>query len=84
MDDGDGVGAAIDRLLPERLRRLQRLSGMPVVFGGMTRRAPAGRQLLLTRLVGTRGKSLQGLAVESGHGLAARRAGVLCEPQVTS
>jgi LuxR family transcriptional regulator, regulator of acetate metabolism len=69
VDDVVEVGAALDRLLPERLRALQRLSGMPVVFGGPTRRAPAGPQLVLTRLVGTVGTSLHGLAVESGQGL---------------
>jgi hypothetical protein len=30
----DGVAAAIDRVLPERLKTLQPVGGIPVVFGG--------------------------------------------------
>ncbi|MER6170331.1 LuxR C-terminal-related transcriptional regulator [Streptosporangium sp. NPDC001681] len=69
MDDDVEVRTAIDKLLPERLRRLQRVTGVPVVFGGYTRPAATKRQLVLSRLVGTLGDSLRGLAVDTGRGL---------------
>jgi DNA-binding CsgD family transcriptional regulator len=69
VDDSAAVSAAIDKLLPERLRKVQRLSGMPVVFGGIAGRTPRGSQLVLGRLVGTFGDSLHGLVVQSGYGL---------------
>lgn len=37
MDGGAALFATIDRLLPERLHRLRRLTGLPVAFGGVTR-----------------------------------------------
>jgi DNA-binding CsgD family transcriptional regulator len=63
------VRAALDRMLPERLQRLQRVSGVPVVFGGSTRPGAAGQELVLSRLIGTLGSSLRGLAVRPGRGL---------------
>jgi DNA-binding CsgD family transcriptional regulator len=74
----DGVMAAIDRALPERLTALQRVSGVPVVFGGSTRPAPLGQQLDISRLAGTLGTSLRGLRVPPGRGLggAVLRSGV--------
>jgi DNA-binding CsgD family transcriptional regulator len=65
----DAVHAALARLLPERLHRLQRTSGLPVVFGGPVRATSAGPRLVIERLVGTVGQSLHGLAVDSGHGV---------------
>ncbi|MFI5957383.1 response regulator transcription factor [Cryptosporangium sp. NPDC051539] len=69
MDDGVGVHDIIDRLLPERLRRLQRAGGAPVVFGGATRAVDGASSLIISRLSGTVGTSLRGLAVQSGRGL---------------
>lgn len=65
----DPLRAALTRLLPERLHRLQRTSGLPVVFGGPVRSTAAGPRLVIERLVGTVGHSLQGLAVDAGRGL---------------
>jgi DNA-binding CsgD family transcriptional regulator len=74
----DGVVAAIDRVLPERLKTLQRVSGVPVVFGGSTGPAPPGQQVEISRLAGTLGTSLRGVRVPSGRGLggAVLRSGV--------
>jgi DNA-binding CsgD family transcriptional regulator len=69
VDDGAQVRTAIDRLLPERLQRLQRVSGAPVVFGGSTRLAGGTHQLVISRLIGTVGTSLRGLAVQAGRGV---------------
>lgn len=65
----DRARAAIGRLLPERLLRLQRLTGLPVVFGGSTAAGPDGRRLVLSRTLGTVGTSLRGLVVPAGRGL---------------
>lgn len=65
-DDADQL---VSRLLPERLHRLQRASGLPVVFGGPIRWTPAGPRLVIDRLIGTRGTSLRGLEVDPGRGL---------------
>ena len=64
-----GVAATFDRQLPERLHSLQRLSGLPVVFGGSAAATPAGHRLTISRLVGTLGSSLGGLQVAPGRGL---------------
>lgn len=64
----EAVRVAIDTVLPERLQRLQRVSGVPVVFGGTTRTS-VGRELVLSRLIGTVGTSLRGLVVPAGRGL---------------
>jgi len=69
VNDDDVVRSALDRVLPERLQRLQRVSGVAAVFGGTTRTSAAGQELVLSRLVGTLGDSLRGLAVPSGRGL---------------
>jgi hypothetical protein len=42
----------------QRLERLRRVSGMPVVFGGAVRDSAGGPRLVLDRLVGTFGNSL--------------------------
>lgn len=65
----DGVVAAIDLALPDRLRALQRVSGVPVVFGGSTRPAAQGQLIEISRLAGTLGTSLRGLRVPAGRGL---------------
>jgi LuxR family transcriptional regulator, regulator of acetate metabolism len=69
VDEDVTVSSAVSRLLPERLWRLQRATGVPVTFGGPTRLSPGGRQIMLTRLSGTLGESLRGLTVDTGRGL---------------
>lgn len=64
--------AHICRLLPERLQRLHRASGLPVVFGGAIRWEGRGPRLVITRHVGTRGSGLDGLVIEAGKGLGGR------------
>lgn len=59
----------INQALPERVRGLRRLSGVPVVFAGVARHRAGQRELVLDRLVGTLGTSMLGLAVQSGLGL---------------
>ncbi|WP_051133500.1 helix-turn-helix domain-containing protein [Nocardia paucivorans] len=67
MDDDVAVQTWVDRLLPERLHRLAKLSGAPVVFGGTT--SSDARRLVIGRLVGTYGTGLHGLPVRIGTGL---------------
>jgi hypothetical protein len=67
--DDDAVRAAIDELLPARLELLRRISGLPVVFAGAVEDTRSGRRLVLGRLLGTYGNSLQGLVVDPGRGL---------------
>jgi DNA-binding CsgD family transcriptional regulator len=69
VDEDVAVSSAVSRLLPERLWRLQRATGVPVTFGGATRPSPGGRQIVLTRLSGALGESLRGLTVDTGRGL---------------
>ena len=69
MDDDVAARKAIDMLLPERLWRMQRVTGVPVVFGGITRPVADGRELVLTRLAGTLGECLRGVIIPSGRGL---------------
>lgn len=80
MDDDVAVHSTIEKLLSERLHRLQRVSGVPVVFGGATRNTPAGPRLVLSRLSGTFGDSLRGLQVPPGSGLggAVLQRGAMC------
>ena len=66
--DGE-IETAVETALPEALRSVQRLTGLPVVFGGPTRPGGKGRQLHITRLAGTVGTSLQDLRVYTGLGL---------------
>lgn len=65
----DAVARTLDDLLPERLQRLRRVSGLPVVFGGGTTTVGAEQHLVISRLAGTVGRSLRGLSVPSGRGL---------------
>ncbi|KQV75412.1 hypothetical protein ASC61_10575 [Aeromicrobium sp. Root344] len=69
MSDISAACGIIDELLPERLDRLQRVSGLPVVFGGTRRRDRAGNRLVISRLSGTVGNSLSTLVVRPGAGL---------------
>ena len=69
MDDDVAARKAIDALLPERLWRMQRVTGIPVAFGGITRTVADGRELVLTRLAGTLGECLRGVIIPSGRGL---------------
>jgi DNA-binding CsgD family transcriptional regulator len=80
VDDDVAVHSTIEKLLSERLHRLQQVSGVPVVFGGATQDAPDGARLVLSRLAGTLGDSLRGLRVQSGRGLggAVLQRGVAC------
>lgn len=59
----------IAKLLPERIDRLRKVTGVPVVLGGLARRDNRGLQLVVVRLVGTVGDTLRGLIVQSGRGL---------------
>jgi LuxR family transcriptional regulator, regulator of acetate metabolism len=70
------TGSAIDGLLPERLWRMRRVTGLPVAYGGPALEAPDGPQVVLTRLSGTLGESLRGLTVPTGRGLGGL---VLCD-----
>jgi DNA-binding CsgD family transcriptional regulator len=45
------------------------VTGVSVVFGGTTRPSSAGRELILSRLIGTAGDSLRGVVVHGGRGL---------------
>lgn len=65
MLDGLEVEQALDELLPERLERLRRVTGVPIALGGAIHHGAA----VLDRLVGTRGDALRGLVVKSGKGL---------------
>lgn len=70
MVNDDPVQDMIDNLLRQRLQLFQQLSGLPVVFGGATRRTVAGeQQLVISQLLGTISSSLDGLAVANGRGL---------------
>ncbi len=69
MVDDVAAGNVIDRLLSERLWRMQRVTGLPVAFGGPAEAAAGGRRIVLTRLSGTLGGSLRGLTVATGRGL---------------
>jgi LuxR family transcriptional regulator, regulator of acetate metabolism len=70
MDDRFEVQQIIDELLPDRLERLRKSTGVPVVLGGAALHGrEGGAQLVLDRLVGTQGDSLRGLVVQSGKGL---------------
>jgi DNA-binding CsgD family transcriptional regulator len=69
MDNGFAARSMIDKMLPERLERLRSATGLPVVFGGVTRQGPEGEQLVLEHLTGTVGDKLQGLVVPQGRGL---------------
>ncbi|MHA6796608.1 helix-turn-helix transcriptional regulator [Pseudonocardia bannensis] len=80
MDDDVAARTVVDKLLPERLGILQRVSGVPVVFGGTTRPGSNGRELVITRVAGTFGDSLRDLAVHPGRGLGGTvlSRGVVC------
>lgn len=69
MIDEDTAPTAVDAVLNDRLLQLQQVSGLPVVFGGTTRHTASGPQLVISRLAGTIGDSLRGLAVHHGRGL---------------
>ncbi|GEL17749.1 helix-turn-helix transcriptional regulator [Pseudonocardia asaccharolytica DSM 44247 = NBRC 16224] len=59
----------IENLLRQRLDVLSKTTGLPVVFGGATRRGKAGEHLLITQLLGNRTRSLHGVSVSVGRGL---------------
>lgn len=61
--------ALVGRLLPERLRRLQQMTGLPVVFGGAVESRGGRQRLVISRLTGTVGDALDGLVIGSGQGL---------------
>jgi DNA-binding CsgD family transcriptional regulator len=69
MDISFAAQQIIDELLPERLERLRKVTGLPIVLGGATRHGAGGLQLVLDRLLGTSGDSLRGLVVQPGKGL---------------
>lgn len=59
----------VAQVLPARLHRLRQISELPVVFGGAVEPANRRGTLVISRLVGTIGTALDGLAIGSGHGL---------------
>ena len=69
VDPGDAVSRAIETLLPERLQRMKRFTGLPVVFGGATRPVAGQTDLVVSRAVGALGDSLGGLVIRPGLGL---------------
>jgi DNA-binding CsgD family transcriptional regulator len=72
MERSAAAQQLVEKLLPERLDRLRRVTGIPVAMGGTTRRDSNGTRLVLGRLVGTTGRSLNGLVVHTGRGLGGR------------
>lgn len=80
MIDDDADPAEVDAVLHRRLMQLQQVSGLPVVFGGTTRPTADGLLLVISRLTGTLGDALRGLAVRRGRGLggAVVERGVSC------
>lgn len=80
MDDDVAVHGTIEKLLSERLHRLRRVSGVPVVFGGAMQHTTDGRRLVVSRLAGTLGESLRGVRVQPGRGLGGTvlQRGVTC------
>lgn len=67
---GDPTVEIVGNLLRSRLRELQQLSGLPIVFGGSTRRTSDGRRfLVIEELSGTLSGALDGLTVPAGRGL---------------
>lgn len=59
----------IQRVLAQRLRQMQHVTGLPVVFGGAVQRRADRTELLITELRGTMSDTLSGLQVRSGRGL---------------
>ncbi|GAA4677997.1 helix-turn-helix transcriptional regulator [Pseudonocardia yuanmonensis] len=68
VDDDSPVGI-VDRVVGQRLRQLQRTTGLPVVFGGATTPRRDGPRLRIAHLRGTLGDSLRDLEVGRGRGL---------------
>ncbi|WP_326565187.1 LuxR C-terminal-related transcriptional regulator [Amycolatopsis rhabdoformis] len=69
VDEGLATRRIIDELLPERLERLRKVTGLPIALGGTTRHGSAGLHLVLDRLTGNSGDALRGLVVQPGKGL---------------
>ncbi|TCK25731.1 helix-turn-helix transcriptional regulator [Pseudonocardia endophytica] len=69
MIEDDTIARAVETVLPRRLGELQRLTGLPVVFGGAARSAQYGPLLTISHLRGTLSDSLRLLSVISGRGL---------------
>lgn len=60
----------LDVLLRAALGRIRQATGLPVTFGGAV--SPAGRDVRLTELAGTRSTALRGLVIRAGNGLGGR------------
>src|SRR5262249_27689590 len=69
MYDHIATQRAINELLPERMERLRRVAGVPIVLGGTTRHDRDGTKLVVDRTLGTFGASLVGLTIPPGRGL---------------
>jgi hypothetical protein len=69
VEVSDTVSSAIETLLPERLQRMKRFTGFPIVFGGATRPAAGPSDVVVSRAVGALGGSLRGLVIRPGLGL---------------
>jgi DNA-binding CsgD family transcriptional regulator len=68
-DIGAAVSSAIEALLPERLQRMKRLTGLPLVFGGAIPPVAGRTDLVVCRALGALGDSLHGLVIRPGLGL---------------
>lgn len=70
MTVDESLTTTVDRLIGFRLRQLQQVTGLPVVFGGATSaETRATPQLRIGHLRGTFGRSLLDLRVDAGQGL---------------
>lgn len=70
MVTGDRLQDRIDELIGQRLLTIRRACGIPIVFGGATRRSVDGtEQLVIGQLLGVVTDALNGLTVVKGHGL---------------
>ncbi|HVV08412.1 helix-turn-helix transcriptional regulator [Amycolatopsis sp.] len=70
MNDDSTPTRTVEHLIGRRLRQLQQVTGLPAVFGGAAAAAPDGRrELRISHLRGTLGKSLLDLRVGTGRGL---------------
>ncbi|MEV1295908.1 LuxR C-terminal-related transcriptional regulator [Pseudonocardia sp. NPDC049635] len=69
MVDDDTVARVLDEVMHRHLHELSAATGLPVVFGGTTRKLRGGVQLTINQLVGTFGDSLRMISVLAGRGL---------------
>lgn len=63
------AAAAVSSVLDHRLDQLQKLTGLPMVFGGPVERTATSQQLVITRLRGNFTDALHDVVVPPGRGL---------------